>query len=415
MVLGFLPVAFVGTLLVPEGVGLPMGIGEALGCGGTLDPGSAPGWVGLTQVLPTSEENPSVPVATDGFFAIEVHVDEMTAEAAQASMNVVVTDESGLLVPGETKLLSKRQEGWYLFGWTAKAPLDEGAELTAELSASPRSERAYGPIGGSFPLVVVGAPTPLPEPSLVFSAWADFFHGVGGSASSCKAESRYCSDGPIPIPATVTKQVAVDVTWKAPPTSGGVAWKPRVEASPSHPDAIAIGPSTFQEFTGGATERDLGYVTFPTDAESYCVTLVLEDLRTHEERRTEVCEKPQAAQRSHTDTRLDRCREPPSPALTEAWCRLREGDDPECAHVVGINGAEAGAGTSGASSGSGDGGHAGAGGPGSYSGEHMTEHYPGPPSKGCQIGVSRQTASGGALLFAALATLHHVRRRRRVR
>lgn len=420
-VLGFLPVAFAGSLVLPTVEGLPVGTGEALACSGGDGPNYVPpsGWVWLKPSLLSNTPLTSVPIATDGFFVIDAEGTELPVEAAQSSMTVVVTDEAGAPVAGETKLLIDKQPGWYLFGWTASAPLEVGAKLTARLSASPIADPTTSNVGGSFPLVVAGSPTPFPEPELTFSAWLDFFQGSGDPVN-CPAPIGYC--GPfLSMPGRATKRDALEATWRLPPSSTGVAWRPRLEASPSSADAVL--PTYFNEFLGVGPDQSFGTVAFPTAAEQYCVTLVVEDLRTHEEKRTELCAKPEPARQSYTNSELASCTEPPTPELTEAWCRVRDARNIAACErffhdVVGVAGAGSGGSDAGVSDPgvagsrpSGSGAQSGKGGQGASSAAGDSAESDFQPdesdvskrtSKGCQVGAPGQATSGAAWLLAAL-------------
>jgi MYXO-CTERM domain-containing protein len=229
--------------------------------------------------------------------------------------------------------------------------------------------------------------------------------------------------------------------WQPPPFTSGVAWKVRLEPSPSQSDAdlSRVYPPT--EYVGPASTGtgaiSLGRIVFPTRSAQYCATLVITDLRTGQEKLAEICApQQQATQGTDSDTRLGACAQSPSPTLTEAWCRLAPGSAviPEC---TGMASGTAGSGGTGGSAG-GTGGYTGFGGlvsdyfPAGASGRagpqssgtggsgsvtpapgNEAEAEGGPrTSKGCQLGGS--SSSSGGWLGASLVLALLARRRRSV-
>jgi uncharacterized protein (TIGR03382 family) len=352
-----------------------------------------------------------LPVATDGFFALDAEGDQLSADAAQSSLQVVVTDEDGMPVAGATKLLSTKREGWYLFGWSANAPLAVGAQLKASLSASPVAPPSAANVGGDFSLTVVGEPTALPEPTFELSGWFDFFHGQQGAVVTCvesyEGIGGTCrSPQTISVPASIEKQLGAAAVWSPPPVVGGVAWSARLEAATGESDARVLTSGSI-EFWGGVDEDGaddtVGRLVFPTPGAQHCATLVLKDLRTSQERRTEMCSPVQPAQGVDTDTVVARCGEPPSDASKEAWCRLRGGSASEqCATGTGAGTAGSSDGGPVTPSGDGVGGSTTAGDPATTDDART--------SKGCQLGGSSSPSSHLAWAVLALSLL--VRRRR---
>jgi hypothetical protein len=179
------PVVFACELLLPEQADLHIGVREALGCSGSgsVAPPSS-GFQFLKPRLPGDANSKVVPVATDGFFAIDATAYQLSAEAATSGLQIVVKNAAGESVAGETKLLSGEQGPQFVFGWSASARLEPGAELKASLSAAPLSSLTTN-VGGEYQLEVAGEPTPLPEPSFTFSSWLDYYRGVDGALASC--------------------------------------------------------------------------------------------------------------------------------------------------------------------------------------------------------------------------------------
>jgi len=418
------PVAFAGSMLLPAHTQLHWGIGGASACSGGAPgvPGAAaPREAGFTWLKPSLAFHPGspaapVPVATDGFFVIDAEGSMLSVDDAAAGMQVVVSDASGATLEGETKLLLEKGDGWYLFGWSAKSPLPAGAQLTATLSGAPITSGALGNVGGQFPLTVVGEPTALPEPSFAFSRWVDFYH-LPADEQWLTCQSTICGVAQtLRVPATLEKRVGVELTWQPPPVVGGVAWALRVEPSTTNPD-VNVNGAYAGDYLGDAPASSavsLGRALFPTEAARYCVTLVLKDLRTGEEKRSEVCAEPEPATLAETDSSLGQCDEPP-PALRDPWCALKAGTDKDC------NVDPGGIATDPVDNLAGSGGSQG-GGPatnpvdrgGSESTPPVDDARPNAASprtsKGCAIG-STSRAEGAGWLFAALAIAAGLRAR----
>jgi hypothetical protein len=340
------PAVFVGGLMLPEQPILHLGVGKVLGCSGGGNVPAPIGWTSLTTSLPPDAEHAAVPIATDGFFAIDVEGASLTESAAQSGLRVVVTNEAGEVLAGETTLLETRSPGYsYLFGWSAAEPIAVGSKLRASLSALQPAETGSPQVGGEYALLVVGAPTPLPEPGFTFSSWLDFYHGDEPATLSCAGvlDPSGCGGQTFLVPTLVTKQLAAELSMQLPTVTGGVAWKARLEASPTNGDASFLVYGG--EYFGDETQLPalLGRAVFPTVAAQYCVTAVLTDLRTKQETRVERCAPAEAPQGTQTDTWLGSCAQPPSEALNEAWCRIRSSRTPGavCPAFVGGGGSSA--------------------------------------------------------------------------
>jgi len=427
------PVVFAGELALPEHAELHVGVGDALGCSGSS--GTAPLASGFSWVKPRLGQDrnaPLVPIATDGFFSIDATAYLLSADAVQQGLEVVVKDDRGATVAGETKLLWSDESGKYLFGWSATSPLVVGAKLEATLTATPAAPTAAAEnVGGKYELEVVGEPTPLPDASFTFTTWYDFYRGKPGAMVSCQTTGSACS-GPfaIDVPATVEKQLAAELTWRPPKFTSGVAWSVRLEASPSQSD-VDLSGAVSNQYVGLASSANgtlgLGRVRFPTPRDQYCVTLVITDLRTRTESRAETCAAAPTPGAADTDTGLASCLQSPSAALTEAWCALRSdaASQPACQASGGGGAGGTGANPPGGSGGRSTnvGGSSGAGvddviKAGSPSTPASTPNAAdeGPhTSKGCQLGGSSSSGASvaGSLLALALVASRRARVRRK--
>jgi len=320
MLAGLVPTMFGLDLWLPSADGLPTGVGEALGCSGA--PGNEPlrnGWSYLKPALLKNAEDPRVPVASDGFFVIHGEGGGLSREQAQTELRVVVQAASGAEVAGDVSLLPSTPQGGYDFAWVARQPLEVGASLSAVLATEPTTSNSD--VGGRFRLDVEGAPTPLPTPELVFDSWHKFYHGTG-ELVRCRSVTG-CTVAVKLVSGNVVEQVSTALRWTPPAITGGVAWNVRVELGAEQWQADSLTHEL--RFYGEYPEQgyDLSPVVFPHAAGRYCVTLVLEDVRTGQDQRTEACSEPGPLLSAWTDTELPSCSEPPSAELTPTWCELK--------------------------------------------------------------------------------------------
>jgi MYXO-CTERM domain-containing protein len=394
LVIGWVPVVFVSTMVVPEQVGV-LGMGPALGCsaGGNV-PDPPAGFTWLKPSMMSLTERTSVPVGTDGFFVIDAEGHELSADSAESGMTVEVRDATGELVPGQVWLLKEKQPGWYLFGWEAATHLEVGAELTATLSAAPLARDGEN-VGGDFPLVVMGEPAELSESTLSFPNWVGFFGGEEPTVD-CTPDPDYSSCGPperVQVPATLRQHEAANAVWQLPELSVGVAWEARLAPAESDSDVLLPGLTPEYLVDTPETEVSLGMVVFPTDAEQHCVVLSVQDLRVDDYYETEVCVATEAPSRFDTDSQLRACLEPPTDGSAEAWCRLKGEQAPsECEAILEPEPGVGGAGGSEAEPGGDD------------------PLRSSRTSKGCQLG-GVPSGSGGWLALAAFVALRRRRRR----
>jgi hypothetical protein len=318
MWVGLLPGAVVLSMLAPSVEGLPVGMGEALGCGGG---GSwAPRqWTTLGPTV-IRDDTGAVPVATDGFFTIAAVGNDLSLELAQAQLRVAVRDEGGAEVPGSVSVLPNEGNDWHLFGWTPRDALTVGTRLTATLTTDPPTDG----IGGDWALEVEGEPTSPGRPQAAFGQWGTFYGSDGsGELVSCRA-SDLCNGERISLPAHLVEKVSARAVWTAPDIVGSVAWRIRVEAAAPAGEADGKGLLFFGNDTEALSPLELGRVDFRDRAQGYCINVVLEDLRTGLEQRSELCSPAGPLERFDADG-LYRCVEPPSAELTPLWCEMHQG------------------------------------------------------------------------------------------
>jgi hypothetical protein len=346
MWVALVPGMFAVDMLFPTTEGLPVGVGDALGCsGGPNLPAVVDGWTALSPRLSHTAAGNAVAeesfsVATDGFFAISGEGNPLSLEQARAQLRVVVRDEDGLEVPGDISVLrSEPTRDSHLFGWVARQPLALGARLTVTLATEPATPGDRN-VGGEFRLKVEGAATAPSAPVVKYEDWGTFYRGDGEVGSVQCMSSARCGPRPtLSLPPRVTEHVAAQVHWMPPEVVGGVAWRVRVE--PDAQQAVVSSAESTLDDTGAGQELfgkvETAYrgvhvddVIFQERADDYCVTVVLEDLRTGLEQRSELCAAPGPLQKYGTDTELAGCLEPPSAELTRAWCELSQSTLPEC-------------------------------------------------------------------------------------
>ncbi len=400
------PAVFALSLGLPD-TALPTGVKEALGCSGA---GNVPRPSGFTWLKPTQiaiSDRTSISIATDGFFMIDAEANDLTAEQVEAALSVEVTDQAGLEVVGTLELFKEHRPGWYVFAWTSAEPLGVGAKLTASLHAEPAAMVA---VGGDFELVVTGPPTPLSAGALSFAGWMDFYRGVGEPITCEAAYVSVCGGSQTVIksvPQGLIKQLATNAKWSLPPIVGDVAWEARLAVSSAQADAT-LPPDKITYLTDPDT-TELGFgslLVFPTKADSYCVKIVVKDLRTQAEVQTEACEAPQPSIGAASDSEVLLCLTPPNQAVTEGWCAAHAHSMlPECVAIrsaAPLTDVDAGAthaddSTPPVTDAPGDGA--------SNQGDGSTRI-----SGGCQLGSS-PALSGGALPLLALLMLGRRRRR----
>jgi hypothetical protein len=266
----------------------------------------------------------SVDVATDGFFVLDTNGYYLGTYHETA--NVSVTTLEGVAVAGELKTFKGEINSF--LGWQASAPLAAGTKLkvVAELSGIP--EYSVQPLPDQVELHVVGAPTPLTADGLALTSWFDFGHGVGDDVA-CTSNGSSCSSPTLMVKGAEEMLHAVEPTWSGPKNANGfLLWEAHIEAAPA-PEIL--GFSSTADLRRSEQDRSLGQFAFPKDAAKYCLTLVVQDLRTGVEVKHEQCAEPGPSTKVVHGSALLACDRPPTPALAEAWCKGHpESQLPEC-------------------------------------------------------------------------------------
>lgn len=322
------PLVLAVSMVVPEPGSLRPGIPEALACSGGpgVSSGNAappePGW---SLLKPAQADEPGIgpatAIATDGFLPLQGSYVSMSVEQARASIQLVVTDETGKEIPGRVQAFGAPEQ--QVFGWTATTALTAGQHLTASLSV-PAALDAFA-VGGKFPLEVVGAPEALPEPSAVFQGWRDNYDGVGALVP-CHADFGSCGSNEIQVyGAYEASGHSVDLFSHMAPKSG-VVWEVSIAQSSSDPESTSFPfPPTL--VTGSKdSERLIGAVELSLAADQACALVIVKDLRTGAEVRGDVCHAAEPATSINTGgAMLSSCTEPPNPAVRDLWCQARNG------------------------------------------------------------------------------------------
>jgi MYXO-CTERM domain-containing protein len=320
-------VVVAASLAVPDHGTLKLGIAEALGC-----TGGGPG-TGVTEqrwqrLAPTTQPGAVTALATDGFLPLRGLYTGLSVEEALASINLIVTDETGKKLPGSIKAFGgpNRQ----VFGWTATEPLAIGQHLTAFVSVA----SMFDPLSNltqTYALQVVGPPEALPEPSAVFYGWTDTYKGVGPMAL-CQVAVSSCG-GPTMREVSSNFEAtghAVELFSKVAPQSG-VAWEISLASPAGSPESTSY--SSYPVVVTSAYEgaQVFGEIAFTLTTAEVCAVVITKDLRTGAEVRGDVCGVPQPAVRIKTDgLSLSACSEPPSAAARDLWCEARKKDSQSC-------------------------------------------------------------------------------------
>jgi MYXO-CTERM domain-containing protein len=298
----------------------PEGLRSAEACTGGV-PGA--GWDSL-EVADASQAT-RVSIATDGFVLLDAVKIAEGFSLNDGEPTVRVTDAQGGEVSGKIQLLRRSDDplkdsdrDQLHLGWQADEPLEVGTMLELTFSVRDLGEQ-------SLELEVVGDPAPLPKPSAMLGAWVDVRHGVG-DVGACEAGEGVCGVFEIDVPTREVKLRGVQVSWALPEITGMVAWEVRAETSelvdrgdgPEEPP-IVVGREVASRPTVSA-----GLVTFAADADDHCVVVIVKDLRTDEEVRSEPsCGKPADPELMKADHRLRDCWEPPTQESIPLWCEGR--------------------------------------------------------------------------------------------
>jgi hypothetical protein len=391
------PVMIAASLVVPEQGGWRLGVADALGCtGGGPGTGGAvappePMW---QRLAPAGEPGAVAPLATDGFLPLHGVYSGLSVEEALASINLVVTDETGKAIPGRIEAFGAPER--QVFGWTATASLAIGQHLTASISV-PAALDPFLYLTTTYALEVVGPPEALPEPSARFHGWSDTYKGVGPLVS-CKTPANSCTGSSSAQVASAYEATGhvVELGSHVAPKSG-VAWEITTAQSSRAPE------STLSSYTALVTSSysggEVGYVRFGLTADQVCAIVIVKDLRTGAEVRGEVCRAPEPATSIATDgLPLSNCDEPPSAAARDLWCEARKKDSRPCEPTA-ANPSEPTV-------------------PGPVASDPMNADAAASDraagtSKGCQLGGPGSTASWGAWALFLAALSGGVARRRR--
>jgi hypothetical protein len=295
--------------------------------------GGAPGagWGELEVVNPDGLER--VPIATDGFVLLQAVLRYEDLDSETPGVWVRVVSESGDELPGQLRIL--RAEGDHHkrihFGWHPDQALAVGSvvELTAGEEDGAGGAGHEAAPAERVELEVVGEPTPLLAPTGRLQDWLTVRHGVG-ELVDCDS---YTSCGLELAQAAIHEErlLGVDVTWTVPEVTGMVAWEARADTIDSSSRDLALFP--FPLVFSGLDRRSAvqaGVVAFAEDAADHCAVLVVKDLRTGQEKRSEpLCGTPTKPQGERSDHEMASCEVPPVPEAFDLWCEYHA-EDPLC-------------------------------------------------------------------------------------
>ncbi len=270
-----------------------------------------------------------VEVASDGFLVLDTL--SYDPKAALEATTVVVTDAEGEDVTGTLQVLEGARQ--YLT-WQATAPLGAGAKLKAVVTGALVPGKSAVP--DEVELVVAGEPSsPLPA-ALAFGSWLDFAHGVGNQVQCVQTTWEPCGSGISFLKEAEELLHAVELSWKAPAWPGYVLREVTVEQTAEQRGLRSLPMRTLID-AASAPADELGTFVFPKETVRYCATLAIRDLRTGKTEKFEKCAEPERGASTLRDSDLANCREPPTPALTEAWCGLHPESELEACTKLGDN------------------------------------------------------------------------------
>jgi hypothetical protein len=284
-----------------------------------------------------------VQIATDGFVLLQGFYYLGDLEVKDPGVSVRVTDDQGAEVPGQLKVLRAQDQGdvtrVYL-GWQAEQVLALGSLLELTWSATDPELGAAGapavPSGKTIQLEVAGEPTPLPKPTAALGDWLEIRHGLG-ELVDCNWETS-CGPYLLHVPTRQTHWLGVQTSWTLPQISGMVAWE--AWAEPAKPENGGGEVGRVHPLVSGLKSGPqviTGTVAFANDATDHCVVIVIKDLRTGEQQRSEpLCALPRMPSGVVSDNDLEHCESPPTPESLPFWCESLPGDA-RCAGVPPID------------------------------------------------------------------------------
>jgi uncharacterized membrane protein YgcG len=358
--LWLLPVA-----VLAQQVGL-VGVRTADACAGGV-PGE--GWSNLRVPINTNEAR--LPIASDGFVVLRGGFITDDVEPDVPLPWVRATNEAGDELPGTLRVLRTQDQDGSLFlylGWQADAPLVEGSVVKLSFSEAPEDAGAGGAENApaayeTVELEVVGEPTPLPVPDANLKAWVEVRHGVGALVA-CD-EGSDCFSAGLQVPTEEERVPGVRVESTLPSITGLVAWE--MWAETRDPEDAALPPTATPRLFI-ERERDVipslrEIVAFANHAKEHCAVVVVKDLRTGEESRSEPqCGALGTPTATVVDHDLGRCAEPPTAASAALWCADNPQDERCATTEPEPTGGQGGSGSGGSGSGGSDSGGSGSGG-----------------------------------------------------
>jgi hypothetical protein len=279
-------------------------------------------------------------MATDGFVLLRgAYVTDDPGDEVPLPW-VRATNEADEELPGTLSVLRTRGDEGSKFvhlGWQADEPLAEGSVV--KLSFAEAEEAGAGGAGNApssyetVELEVVGEPTPLPVATAALNDWVEVRHGIGPLVE-CQSETS-CGNYSMQVATAEERVPGVLVSWRLPSITGLVAWE--VWAEVSDPGDAAPRPIPYprqlieREIEGVPSGNDV--VAFASDAGEHCAVVVVKDLRTGDESRSDPkCGEPEEPSSVIVDHDLAGCDEPPTPDSIALWCLDNEKDE-RCAEL----------------------------------------------------------------------------------
>lgn len=373
------------------------GVSTAEACTGGAAPVEEGGWHQFD--IAGGNSKAGVSVSTDGFVLFEGTFAGELPERELPGITIRVLNEEGEPVSGELRVLRAHRQNDSTrvhVGWQADDPLEVGRTLTLIRTVA-REAGALTAGDRTRTLTVVGEPTPLPTAALTLGGWYDVRRALGDLVE-CEVAGTSCGDITLQVPTRETRSLGVQVSWKPPAVTGMVAWLAYAEAAQTADrGSVLLEPRVVSGLEAPSAKGQLPFVSFAQDAEEYCAVLVLKDLRTGDEVRSEPrCGTPEPPEYEYSDHEIREC-DGPTEATRALWCDYHAGD-PRCVDEAGGAGGEPGL--------HGGGSRAGEGGAGS-----QPEAAPSKPS-GSSSGCQAAPTSGGVLsgVFSLLLLLAQRRR-----
>jgi hypothetical protein len=313
---GLVSLIYLGSLVTFESP-------TASGCSGGSTSSPAPNDHFGVQLLVAS-----LSVGRNAFFTVSGTAEGLATEAPLERVSIDVKTEAGEPVSGVASIVD---DLWYagdtrrhvLIGWQAAETRTVGEILVATVVVN----NANGGSHQSLSLEVSEELPALAEPELAFRDWG-YVTTDSGAAQDCAAE-RPCVYG-AQFGSETRRLTQVTLDLPRPWTPIAVAWKYSFEAVPNYPQPIELP----QSYVGQGPTLDKAWtakVRFESQADEYCIRILVTDLLGGQQRAVERCGAPEPGVPEIVEDAISSCTSASIPPEDlERWCLALRNLRPEC-------------------------------------------------------------------------------------